>query len=142
LLCVSSLSSQSKRISSESYISCISRHVLQGLQYLHEVRRIIHRDIKPSNILLNARGSCKLADFGVSGECDDESLVNKVSFVGTGKKTHKQSEDIGEGLEIDSISLYHCMLYCLFVFCFHSLPTFLFLCFFPPLFSFSHLYVT
>ena len=34
----------------EPYLALITRHVLEGLLYLHKDLRIIHRDIKPSNL--------------------------------------------------------------------------------------------
>jgi serine/threonine protein kinase len=67
----------------ERLIAIIARHVLVGLVYLHNVRRLIHRDIKPSNLLLNSRGQCKIADFGVSGQIENETMDAKSSFVGT-----------------------------------------------------------
>ncbi len=67
----------------ERLIAIIARHVLVGLAYLHNVRRLIHRDIKPSNLLLNSRGQCKIADFGVSGQIENETMDAKSSFVGT-----------------------------------------------------------
>jgi serine/threonine protein kinase len=41
--------------------------VLLALEGLH-AQGLIHRDLKPDNILLDARGHCKLADFGLSEE--------------------------------------------------------------------------
>ena len=38
-------------------------NVLLAITHLHSIG-IIHRDIKPENLLLDARGYCKLADFG------------------------------------------------------------------------------
>jgi cGMP-dependent protein kinase len=39
--------------------------VLRGLQHLHE-RCIIYRDMKPENLLLDVKGYCKIADFGLA----------------------------------------------------------------------------
>lgn len=43
------------------HVACISR----GVWHLHDMM-IIYRDLKPENILLDARGYCKLCDFGMA----------------------------------------------------------------------------
>jgi serine/threonine protein kinase len=57
-----------RRPPSAQVLGAIAPRLLDGLVYLHRVRRTIHRDIKPSNLLIDMHGSCKIADFGVSGE--------------------------------------------------------------------------
>jgi len=52
---------------SEKEISVILGAVLRALAVLHGRNRI-HRDIKAANILINVKGQCKLADFGVSAQ--------------------------------------------------------------------------
>eukprot|EP01084_Bolivina_argentea_P179726 310541_1 len=49
----------------ENEICVVMREILYGLMYLHS-HKLIHRDIKSGNILLNMKGQCKLADFGIS----------------------------------------------------------------------------
>ncbi|EFA81608.1 protein serine/threonine kinase [Heterostelium album PN500] len=66
---------------SEEQIAVVSKDCLQGLAYLHSVRKI-HRDIKAGNILLNNNGESKLADFGVSGQLDG-SIVKAQTVIGT-----------------------------------------------------------
>jgi serine/threonine protein kinase len=44
---------------------CVAFQLLQGLKYLHD-KNVLHRDIKGANILMNNKGSIKLADFGLA----------------------------------------------------------------------------
>jgi serine/threonine protein kinase len=68
---------------SELVIAGLAQQILSGLLYLHKTRQVIHRDVKPANILLNSRGQCKLADFGVSGHVGTQTHKGKETFVGT-----------------------------------------------------------
>merc|ERR1719229_1061357 len=54
-----------KKMFTEEEICVVMRETLRGLMYLHS-NKLIHRDIKSGNILLNRKGQCKLADFGIS----------------------------------------------------------------------------
>ncbi|RZR73166.1 hypothetical protein BHM03_00020982 [Ensete ventricosum] len=62
----------------EAVLSCI----VQGLNYLHGVRRLVHRDLKPANLLINLKGETKITDFGVSAGLDN-SVAMCATFVGT-----------------------------------------------------------
>ena len=57
----------------ETMLLRIGADVASGLTHAHE-RGIIHRDIKPRNILLDERGSPKLADFGIARALDGTYL--------------------------------------------------------------------
>ena len=61
-------------------VSRYTRHVLEGLVYLHSLK-IVHRDLKPANVLLDA-GVAKLADFGCS-KVAAETSVETSSAIGT-----------------------------------------------------------
>ncbi|MED6173833.1 hypothetical protein PIB30_063423 [Stylosanthes scabra] len=61
----------------ESQIKCYMQQLLAGLQHCHE-RGIIHRDIKSSNLLIDRRGSLKIADFGLANVKHQDPLTNRV----------------------------------------------------------------
>eukprot|EP00049_Salpingoeca_infusionum_P004908 m.85523 g.85523 ORF g.85523 m.85523 type:complete len:452 (+) comp12781_c0_seq3:455-1810(+) len=65
----------------EKALQPILKDSLQGLSYLHSLRKI-HRDIKAGNILLSDDGQAKLADFGVAGQLSD-SLAKRNTVIGT-----------------------------------------------------------
>ena len=51
----------------EKLIKVYTKQILQALDFLHNVKKIVHRDIKCSNILIDKKGIIKLIDFGCSG---------------------------------------------------------------------------
>ena len=65
----------------ERVVAHVLRGALAGLAYLHS-KNIIHRDIKAANILLDARGTPKLADFGVSRQMAS-TWAKTMSIAGT-----------------------------------------------------------
>jgi len=48
-----------------SLVRSYTKQLLQGLLYCHQ-RRILHRDLKPQNLLIDQKGTLKLADFGLA----------------------------------------------------------------------------
>ncbi|MCA8915836.1 MAG: protein kinase [Planctomycetes bacterium] len=54
------------RMSGEQLLS-VARQTAEALYAAHR-EGILHRDIKPENLIMNSRGRCKLADFGLAGD--------------------------------------------------------------------------
>jgi serine/threonine kinase 3 len=69
------------KVLDEDQIACVMKMSLQGLDYLHGLKKI-HRDIKSGNILMTANGDCKLADFGVSAELTN-TMSKRKTVIGT-----------------------------------------------------------
>jgi eukaryotic-like serine/threonine-protein kinase len=67
----------------EAMLSRVGADVAAGLSHAHE-RGIVHRDVKPRNVLIDDRGSPKLADFGIARALDATTSHNRgESYLGT-----------------------------------------------------------
>jgi serine/threonine protein kinase len=50
---------------SPALVQSYCQQLLQGLTFCHQ-RRIVHRDLKPQNLLIDKKGTLKIADFGLA----------------------------------------------------------------------------
>jgi serine/threonine protein kinase len=62
------------------------KDIVEGLVYLHDVKKIVHRDLKPENILI-MNGSAKISDLGTAKSIKSSSLSSVV-----GAHTYKAPE--------------------------------------------------
>ncbi|OIW08439.1 hypothetical protein TanjilG_03115 [Lupinus angustifolius] len=62
----------------ESAIACYTRHVLQGIEYLHS-KGLVHCDIKGANILISEDGVAKVCDFGCAKVVIDAKAAAPIS---------------------------------------------------------------
>jgi serine/threonine protein kinase/WD40 repeat protein/tetratricopeptide (TPR) repeat protein len=63
-------------------VARMGAQVAAGLDYAHQ-QGILHRDIKPSNLLLDARGTVWITDFGLAKAEGTEELTHTGDIVGT-----------------------------------------------------------
>src|SRR6185503_16940524 len=75
--------------------------LLDALHFAHEAG-VIHRDIKPANVMLDSRGHCKLADFGVARVTDPGADLGEATRAGAviGTPSYMSPEQI-QGQTID-----------------------------------------
>jgi formylglycine-generating enzyme required for sulfatase activity/serine/threonine protein kinase len=86
----------------------VIRQVCEALDYAHS-KGIVHRDIKPSNILIDERGNCLVADFGLARMAEG---ATKLTVTGTvlGTPAYMSPEqaagkDIGPHSDIYSVGI-------------------------------------
>jgi len=60
----------------------LAEQLLQALTAAHE-RGIVHRDVKPGNVMIPARGSAKLTDFGIAQSFGDSKLTSTGMLIGS-----------------------------------------------------------
>jgi eukaryotic-like serine/threonine-protein kinase len=53
-----------------------------GLEYAHAAG-LVHRDVKPHNLLVDRRGTVRIADFGVARSLDSATITRTGSVLGT-----------------------------------------------------------
>jgi protein-serine/threonine kinase len=70
-----------RRTMREDEIAYVLREVLQGLKFMHGLKRL-HRDIKSDNVLIAKDGRVKVADFGFCAELT-EQRAKRTTCVGT-----------------------------------------------------------
>jgi WD40 repeat protein/serine/threonine protein kinase len=63
-------------------VASIGVQVAEALEYAHK-QGIKHRDIKPSNLLLDARGTVWVTDFGLAKADDQQNLTHTGDILGT-----------------------------------------------------------
>ncbi|KAF9040540.1 kinase-like domain-containing protein [Panaeolus papilionaceus] len=66
----------------EEVTKSFAAQILDGLQYLHS-KGIIHRDLKSENVLVEPHGVCKISDFGISKNVNQNNAERFTLMKGT-----------------------------------------------------------
>lgn len=68
----------------EEFVVKTLAEVCDGLQYVHNEKKVIHRDIKLGNIFIDNTGKPRIADFGIARNLEEDStLTSEEVFLGT-----------------------------------------------------------
>lgn len=83
---------------SPAQATLLGTQVLAGLEHAHG-RGLVHRDIKPGNLLLDGRGTIKIADFGLARALAESTVTEPVDgIVGTARYAAPE-QATGEALD-------------------------------------------
>ncbi|KAK7473820.1 hypothetical protein BaRGS_00034927 [Batillaria attramentaria] len=75
--CLDKLLKRTGQAIPEKVLGKMAVAIVKALHYLKERHGVIHRDVKPSNMLLDAKGTVKLCDFGISGRLVDSKAKTR-----------------------------------------------------------------
>ena len=78
--------------------------VADALEYAHK-QGVVHRDIKPSNLLLDARGTVWVTDFGLAKADDQQNLTHTGDILGTLRYMPPEAFEGGADVRGDIYSL-------------------------------------
>ncbi len=76
------------------WVANVGRQAAEALAHANG-RGVIHRDIKPSNLLVDARGTIWVADFGLSRRLADPALTQSDSRLGTPRYMSPEQTRVG-----------------------------------------------
>ncbi|EDY16327.1 serine/threonine protein kinase [Chthoniobacter flavus Ellin428] len=77
-----------------------------ALDYAHHEAGVVHRDLKPANILITARGSVKIADFGLSRQLHDAARHAATSGETRGTLSYMSPQQLAGEVASESDDIY------------------------------------